>query len=77
MKIQMTKTVQGSLDGVTVQELTAGQQYDTIGTPRGLKLAQYHIKQGVAIVAPEPVAPEPEAEFAREDAPSRTWRMRK
>lgn len=78
MKIQMTKTVQGSLDGVTVQELKGSQQYDTADTPRGLRLAQYHIKQGVAVAAPEPEpAPEPEAEFAPEDAPSRTWRKRK
>lgn len=76
MKIQMTKTVPGSLDGLTVQELKAGEQYDTVDSPRGLKLAQYHIKRGDAIEAPEPVvAPEPE--FAREDAPSRKWRERK
>lgn len=74
MKIRMTKTVQGSLDGVTVQELIEGEQYDTVATPRGLRLAQYHIKQGVAVVAPEPL---PEPEMAVEDAPSRTWRVRK
>lgn len=78
MKIRMTKTVQGSLDGVTVRELVEGQQYDTIDTPRGSRLAQYHIKQGVATAAPEPVpAPQPKPEFAPEDAPSRTWRIRK
>ena len=69
MKILMTQTVQGSLDGATVRELAAGQEYDTADTPRGLRLAQYHIKQGVAVAAPE--------EFAREDAPSAKWRKRK
>ncbi|MGZ8339143.1 MAG: hypothetical protein ACXW2U_05460 [Telluria sp.] len=80
MKILMKQTVQGSLDGVTVRELAAGQEYDTADTPRGLRLAQYHIKQGVAVVAPEldpEPSPEPEPEFAPEDAPSRTWRARK
>lgn len=74
MKIQMTKTVQGSLDGVAVQELVEGQQYSTADTPRGLRLAQYHIKQGAAIIAPEPI---PEPEMAVEDAPSRKWRSGK
>lgn len=57
MKIEMTETVQGSLDGETVQELTKGHQYDTVDSPRGDRLAQYHMDQGVAIVAP-PEAPE-------------------
>lgn len=52
MKIRMTKTVQGSLDGVTVQELANGNDYDTVATPRGDRLARYHIKQGVAVPAP-------------------------
>ena len=52
MKILMTQTVHGSLDGSTVQELRAGQQYSTAATPRGDRLAQYHIKQGVAVPAP-------------------------
>jgi hypothetical protein len=57
MKIKMTETVQGSLDGETVQELTKGHKYDTISTPRGDRLAQYHIDQGVAVaVEPEPAA---------------------
>ena len=49
MKIRMTKTVQGSLDGVTVVELVEGQAYETIDSPRGVRLAQYHIRQGVAM----------------------------
>lgn len=59
MKIQMTKTVQGSLDGVTVRELVEGMEYDTIDTPRGLRLAQYHIKQGVAVAAPVAIEADP------------------
>ena len=52
MKILMTKTVQGSLDGVTVRELAAGELYDTVASPRGDRLGRYHIKQGVAMAAP-------------------------
>ncbi|ATQ78280.1 hypothetical protein CR152_30050 [Massilia violaceinigra] len=51
MKILMMKTVQGSLDGVTVHELKAGTEYDTVDSPRGDRLAKYHIKQGVAVPA--------------------------
>jgi len=49
MKIQMTKTVHGSLDGVTVQELAEGAEYETVDSPRGERLARHHIKQGVAV----------------------------
>ena len=55
MRIRMTETVQGSLDGVTVQELMAGAEYDTVDSPRGDRLGRYHIKQGVAVLAPAPV----------------------
>lgn len=68
MKILMTQTVQGSLDGLTVQELQAGVEYDTAATPRGDRLASYHIKQGVAVAvndAPQPAAPLPEPRAAR------------
>jgi hypothetical protein len=57
MKIEMTETTMGSLDGETVQELIKGHQYDTVETPRGDRLAQYHLDQGVAIMA-SPEAPE-------------------
>lgn len=61
MKIRMTKTVQGSLDGVTVQELIEGDEYDTVDSSRGERLARYHIKQGVAVavvaVDAEPAPP--------------------
>ena len=53
MKIRMTKTVQGSLDGETVQKLVAGSEYDTVSSPRGERLANYHVKQGVAVLVPE------------------------
>ncbi|WP_332848712.1 hypothetical protein [Massilia sp. S19_KUP03_FR1] len=57
MKIKMTETVQGSLDGESVQELTKGHKYDTVDSPRGDRLAQYHIAQGVAVaVEADPVA---------------------
>lgn len=48
MKIVMKKTVQGSLDGETVQTLEAGVTYDTVESRRGDRLANYHIEQGVA-----------------------------
>ena len=57
MKILMTKTVQGSLDGETVRELEEGVEYDTVDSPRGLRLAQYHIKRGVAVPAPGRATP--------------------
>lgn len=49
MKIRMTRTVQGSLDGVTVRELVAGEEYETVDSPRGARLALYHLRQGVAV----------------------------
>ena len=56
MKILMTKTVQGSLVGLTVRELVAGTAYDTVDSPRGVRLAAYHIKQGAAVKAPVDLA---------------------
>lgn len=56
MKILMTQTVHGSLDGVTVQELAEGAEYETVDSPRGERLARHHIKQGVAVPAPPQVA---------------------
>lgn len=57
MKIKMTETVQGSLDGETVKELFKGHTYETVDTPRGDRLAQYHIEQGVAVAhVDEPAA---------------------
>lgn len=63
MKILMTKTVQGSLDGETVQELEEGTEYETIDSPRGARLAKYHIKQGVAVEAPAAVVPAPASQL--------------
>lgn len=50
MKIRMTETVQGSLDGLTVGELAKGEEYSTVAGPRGDRLAKYHVKQGVAVL---------------------------
>lgn len=60
MKIEMTETVQGSLDGETVQKLVKGHVYDTVDSPRGERLAQYHIDQGVAVAAKDEPAPDAE-----------------
>lgn len=57
MKITMTQSVRGSLDGVTVRDLIAGETYDTIDTQRGERLAQYHIKNGNAVAFVEVAAP--------------------
>jgi hypothetical protein len=57
MKIKMTQTIQGSLDGVTVRELVEGEQYDTVDSARGERLASSHIRNGVAIAAPAEIAP--------------------
>lgn len=57
MKIRMIQTVQGSLDGLTVDELIEGKVYDTVASPRGDRLAKYHVKQGAAVlVAHAPVS---------------------
>lgn len=59
MKILMTKTVQGSLDGETVRELVVGTEYETVDSPRGVRLALHHIKQGDAVAAPALATPGP------------------
>jgi len=62
MKIRMTQTVQGSLDGETVRELVEGSEYETVDSPRGERLARHHIKQRVAVaVVVAAVTPEPES----------------
>lgn len=66
MRIKMLETVQGSLDGVTVQELAEGQEYNTLASPIGDRLAQYHITQGVAeaVTVPFPNVYAPPADEA-------------
>ncbi|MEG2030584.1 MAG: hypothetical protein RR376_08055 [Janthinobacterium sp.] len=56
MKIKMTQSIPGSIDGVTVIDLVAGREYDTVDTARGTRLALSHIRKGVA-VAVEVLAP--------------------
>lgn len=75
MKIEMTETVQGSLDGETVQKLIKGHQYDTVDSPRGVRLAQYHVEtMGQAVYAKDESAPvEPAAPAAK----ARTSKARK
>lgn len=65
MKIRMTQTVQGSLDGVTVRELAEGGEYETVDSPRGDRLARHHIKQRVAVAV---VADAPESDPVDSDA---------
>lgn len=65
MKIRMTKTVHGSLDGVTVQELIEGEEYETVDSPRGERLARHHVKQGVAVAIGGTLHPAPAPPVAR------------
>lgn len=79
MKIKMTQSIQGSLDGVTVIGLAAGQEYDTVDTARGTRLALAHISKGVAVevevptpvVEPvkDPTAPAPAMKSRIKSAP--------
>lgn len=78
MKIRMTQSIPGSLDGVTVIDLVEGQEYDTIDSARGERLALAHIRKGVAVAVdgvdvpvtagapdPGPVASAPKARAKR------------
>lgn len=53
MKITMLDTIRGSLDGETVIELLAGQDYETVDSARGDRLAKAHIGSGAAVATPE------------------------
>lgn len=56
MRIKMTQSIPGSLDGVTVIDLVAGQEYYTIDTARGTRLALSHIRKGVAVAVEVPAS---------------------
>lgn len=56
MKIKMTQSIPGSIDGVTVIDLVAGQEYDTVDTARGTRLALSHIRKGVAVAVEVPAS---------------------
>ncbi|NHZ83773.1 hypothetical protein F2P44_31570 [Massilia sp. CCM 8695] len=49
MKIRMSISKPGSIDGVNVIDLVAGVEYETVDSPRGDRLAQYHIRRGDAV----------------------------
>lgn len=61
MKIKMTESIQGSLDGLTVQSLAEGVEYDTVDTAIGARLALAHIFKGsaTAVVDAAPAAGKP------------------
>lgn len=61
MKIKMLKSVHGSLDGVSVVELVVGEEYDTVDSARGERLARYHVGRGDAelVTSPLVVSTEP------------------
>lgn len=69
MKIRMQRTMRGSLDGKQIEDLTAGQDYDTASTPAGDRQAAAMKKSGAAlevdlttgeVIAPPEPTPEPE-----------------
>lgn len=49
MKIRMTLSIRGSLNGVTVDDLAEGQDYETAATPMGERMGRAHIANYVAI----------------------------
>jgi hypothetical protein len=49
MKIRMTQSIRGSLNGVTVDDLACGQDYETENSPRGERMGRAHIANYAAI----------------------------
>lgn len=49
MKIRMTKSIRGSLNGVTVDDLEEGRDYETAKTPMGERMGRAHIANYAAI----------------------------
>lgn len=68
MKIRMTQSVRGSLNGVTVDDLEEGKDYETAPTAMGQRMGRALVERCVAIeldddgnlVQPEAPAAEPE-----------------
>lgn len=64
MKIRMTESVRGSLNGVTVDDLEAGQEYETAATAMGERMGRALVERCVAIeldAEGKPLLPEVEA----------------
>lgn len=57
MKIKMTKTVQGSTDGIRVTTYNAGVEYDLTGSPGARDLAQAFVNARMAVEAKDDPAP--------------------
>ncbi|NML61831.1 hypothetical protein HHL21_12245 [Massilia sp. RP-1-19] len=49
MKIRMTKSIRGSLNGVTVDDLEEGQDYETVKSPLGERMGRAHIANYAAV----------------------------
>jgi hypothetical protein len=49
MKIRMTESVRGTLNGVTVDDLVAGQDYETVNSPMGERMGRALVEKCVAI----------------------------
>lgn len=68
MKIRMIESVRGSLNGVTVDDLEAGRDYETAATAMGQRMGRALVERCVAIelgadgnplLPPPPVESEP------------------
>jgi hypothetical protein len=49
MKIRMTESVRGTLNGVTVDDLVAGNDYETVKSPLGERMGRALVEKCVAI----------------------------
>lgn len=49
MKIRMIKSIRGSLNGETVDDLEEGRDYETAKTPMGERMGRAHITNYAAI----------------------------
>lgn len=73
MKITMLKTIHGSTDGVTVIQLSAGEDYTMSDDARGQRRAAAYIRRGEAVEA----AAQADAEVLPEPAAVRKPRSKK
>lgn len=61
MKIKMTATIRGSVDGLTVIDLVDGQEYTMLDDARGQRRARAYIAKGQAVeVVAEPLPMPPD-----------------
>lgn len=49
MKIRMTESIRGTLNGVTVDDLVAGEDYETAASPMGDRMGRALVEKCAAI----------------------------